>query len=991
MSHRFIVNQKYSSFNDKLIYQNTQNNYNTFRYYSSLIKNKNKNYKPTINTSSNIYNCPHKTGYIETESNLSNTNACSCINCTNTLNSNLNLNTYYYNLENSKKYHVNYKIFHMDKNSKNRFCSAKIKKKNNYNKDNEIYLNKYINTSSDEKINKRIQSSKGFLRKIDIELNQLLSNKTNKKQFLTIPKNHNNKKYLNLNFHNNNYIYDYISNDVKENNNIKKKLFFNTNHKSIDTNDMPNNDYINSFNNNMNLEQKDNFFKMIINNITRKVLFLNEKNDLLSDENTMNLLNNEEYYLYQKLNNFFKDNYSIKKFSKSILDEKNGNKYLLPLFNTKILSKYNYGKNEELEHKNKIKKNKFNNYNLINELNDLNDMNNKNKFNKKIITVNSKTNLYKENKKLNIVEFPLNLDGLPEKINKKKIINLSNDKNNIKYLLNKRKKEKNLLLNKDILNSDNNNPKDNLTNMNSDRKVTNTLDNFILESTKKIEKCDFTPIKTKITPKKTKDISKNNTIYLNRLKRIKNFINKKYNHDYLDRKKEIVNREIDLDKENDISIISKNKNRNKRRSIGNNLKNKNEKSEEKKIDDDSIDINENDEKIVETNNNEENKENIDDKNKRDKKNSAKRLLNEKKRRETKRLLKINANLNLKNFDLDNNKITKNENEKNNKKLIMKKLILSGYDNLNDTSSSFDIEQEEQKLKELKRITMSNNIILKKNIQIEEKKLIVRIEKKKSKTIKLLYQYIKRNIKETIKKEKIKELLTQQEFRDAIDLLKTQIDKTREFSNDESNKIITPVTDDEIVDMLYTGLMKEEENLNESQKSKNPRKSTYIPSVHLKGKNEEKKENKKEEEKESEEVIKIKREREKEKEKLKIMVNEMTLSNELRFHIQETNNKELRERFQTLLSQIESYQNLNMTEYVEAIKNNYLLLKEEMNKILSDKEMEDRINGFVTNLDIERNVMESKWNYLSNKLTIIDNKFMSVLEKLRNYDVNNEEN
>ena len=63
----------------------------------------------------------------------------------------------------------------------------------------------------------------------------------------------------------------------------------------------------------------------------------------------------------------------------------------------------------------------------------------------------------------------------------------------------------------------------------------------------------------------------------------------------------------------------------------------------------------------------------------------------------------------------------------------------------------------------------------------------------------------------------------------------------------------------------------------------------------------------------------------------------------------------------------------------------------MNKILSDKEMEDRINGFVTNLDIERNVMESKWNYLSNKLTIIDNKFMSVLEKLRNYDVNNEEN
>ena len=64
----------------------------------------------------------------------------------------------------------------------------------------------------------------------------------------------------------------------------------------------------------------------------------------------------------------------------------------------------------------------------------------------------------------------------------------------------------------------------------------------------------------------------------------------------------------------------------------------------------------------------------------------------------------------------------------------------------------------------------------------------------------------------------------------------------------------------------------------------------------------------------------------------------------------------------------------MTDYVEAIKNNYLLLKEEMNKIISDKETEERINWFMTNLDIERNVLESKWYYLSSKLNIIDNKF-----------------
>ena len=71
----------------------------------------------------------------------------------------------------------------------------------------------------------------------------------------------------------------------------------------------------------------------------------------------------------------------------------------------------------------------------------------------------------------------------------------------------------------------------------------------------------------------------------------------------------------------------------------------------------------------------------------------------------------------------------------------------------------------------------------------------------------------------------------------------------------------------------------------------------------------------------------------------------------------------------------------MSDYVQAIKNNYILLKEEMNKIINDKEMEDRINGFVTNLDIERNVLESKWNYLSDKLNIIDNRFQIIMQHL----------
>ena len=961
MSQPIIVNKEYSTFKTK-----NNNNSNSFRYYSSLIKKNNENNKYIINNSSDIDNNPNKIGYIETESNFSKINACTCINCTNTLNS--NINNYYKNLDNSKhgKYSLGYKIFHMDKNSKNRFFSAKISNKKN-NKYNEIYLNNYINSSSDEKISKRIQSSNGFLRKIDFELNQLLSNRT-KKEVSTMRKSYNNQKNVNLNFHNNNYIYDYISNDINNKKNIKKQLFFqHNNNKNKDIDDINKKESINLFNSNNNSEKNNNYFKVIINNIIRKVEFLNEKNDNLSDENTMNLLNNEEYYLYKKLNNFFKENYSIKKFSKSIIDEKTGNKYLLPLFNNKIISKYNNHKKEKHKNKNKIEKNRlYNDYHNNNLINEINNIENKNKPNKKIVTVYAKNKSYEQkSKKLNVLIYPSNIDILPEKINKKKKINLSYYKNKIKIFFNKKKKERDIILNKDKkLNIVTNHTKDNSMNMNNNAETTNTLDNFIFESTKKITIDNFTPIKNKIISKNVNESKNNKTVNISKTKHIKKFFDKKYNNIF-DKKKYIINKEKDLYKEHNISKIK----RDKKSSIDKNLKgNKNQQVKGK-----TLDNLEKEEKEEKTN------ENFNVNNK-DKRKSTLRLNYEKKIRETKRLLKINANLNLKNFQLDDNK--KNnliENEKQNRNLIKKKLMLEDNEN-NDLSSSFDIEKEEERLKELKKITISNNLILKKNIEIEEKKLLVRIEKKKDKTIKLLYQYINRNIKEAIKKEHIKILLTQSEFREAVDLLKTQINKTRELSSEEPNKVKKPVTDEEIIDILYIGMTKDVENMQNSQNNTSMRKSTYIPYVHLKGKSKEKKE--KEEEKESEEVIKIKLEREKEKEKLKIMVNEMTLSNELRFHIQETNNKELRERFQTLLSQIESYQNLNMAEYVEAIKNNYLLLKEEMNKIISDKEMEDRINGFVSNLDIERNVLESRWNYLSNKLNIIDNRFHSFLEKLK---------
>ena len=88
--------------------------------------------------------------------------------------------------------------------------------------------------------------------------------------------------------------------------------------------------------NSKNKSEKENNLITTINNITRKVEFLNTKNGVLSNENAMNLLTKEEFFLYKKLNEYFKDSCSIKKFSKSIFNAKDGNKYLLPLFNDNI-------------------------------------------------------------------------------------------------------------------------------------------------------------------------------------------------------------------------------------------------------------------------------------------------------------------------------------------------------------------------------------------------------------------------------------------------------------------------------------------------------------------------------------------------------------------------------------------------------------------------------------------------------------------------------
>ena len=83
------------------------------------------------------------------------------------------------------------------------------------------------------------------------------------------------------------YIFEYSLTDSKDNNQkIKKHIISNIN-KNKENN-------YNNFNIYNTREEKENDLNSIINNITRKVQFLNSKNNVLSDENTMNLLNFEE-------------------------------------------------------------------------------------------------------------------------------------------------------------------------------------------------------------------------------------------------------------------------------------------------------------------------------------------------------------------------------------------------------------------------------------------------------------------------------------------------------------------------------------------------------------------------------------------------------------------------------------------------------------------------------------------------------------------------
>jgi len=858
-------------------------------------------------------------------------------------------------------------------------------------KETKIYLNTFIDKSINQDKNQRIQTSRGFARKSEVETEKILNKKSKRLLTSNINGKQHHIKNLDLNVHKNKYRYDYISTE-KNQNILNKDIYYNliikyknAKKKNIQTNIS-------------NQTDRDKYFLSIINNITRKVQFLNNKNNFLSNENTMNLLNKEGLFLYRKLKEYFKDNFSIKKFSKSILDKKNGNKYLLPFFNEINLFKSNYEENN------------------LNETNKIDD--NFNEYNDRMIEQNNI-------KRNNIFEVYLNHQLKMQKQNNQ-VNNLYFQYNNEKFQF-ESPNQRNIKLNKSFDNNNNDLQKIyNLYNNNNNKKIV-VLKNH--DKNQLIEKQQYQEYKMKVIKENEYLI---NNYYKNSNKSTRAFLKKKPRFKY-----NFINNNI-------ISIrnINTHKNEESKQSKKNNIfkrQNKENKKENKKEDNSNkkIRFSYSEKKQIITNKNEETQK-VNDKSKDTKIVKEKNLglfrndsrKNKKENNELNENIKINkfACLSTKNYDeneqtLKINKTSSNEDIKN---LLLKgNNFFSEYSGkfwnnrnsyyYNDKSNDNDenelnnnenenkkLEKKSKKIKsnsktvettkkeennitlDLKNIAMSNNFILKETLKNEENKLISKIEKKKNNTLKLLYSFLKSHLKNLIfEKGQIKELLKKPEFKKNFDLLKLQMNQLNELSNQNSNEVkrnTKSLTDDDIIDIICN----EFNNQNHKKVELDKPKSNYKASLHLKkrlSRKRQKTDIKKEEKKEEKPYININIA--KENEKLELMATELSLQNELKHHIRETYNNEFKARFQNILEKIESYQGLSANDYVETFKNNYSSLKEEMDEILRDKEKEERINNFMTHLDSDRNIFEKKWNFCNDKIYVIDNKFQTSFGRYQN--------
>ena len=116
---------------------------------------------------------------------------------------------------------------------------------------------------------------------------------------------------------------------------------------------------------------------------------------------------------------------------------------------------------------------------------------------------------------------------------------------------------------------------------------------------------------------------------------------------------------------------------------------------------------------------------------------------------------------------------------------------------------------------------------------------------------------------------------------------------------------------------------------------------------------------------------------------KAVINELTLTNELKYQIKMANDDESRERFKYLLDQIRQLKKLDVNSYINSILDNYNIYKGEINDLIKAKEMEERINKFKNNLCSQREKYISKRNIMNKKFCVKDCTFQSSMIDIEN--------
>ena len=307
-----------------------------------------------------------------------------------------------------------------------------------------------------------------------------------------------------------------------------------------------------------------------------------------------------------------------------------------------------------------------------------------------------------------------------------------------------------------------------------------------------------------------------------------------------------------------------------------------------------------------------------------------------------------------------------------------------------------------------------------NSNANVQKLMRQNRKKINKYLFEIFQYIAKiaNI-ENFKKEDLTKLLIDKDFRNTFRLLKEQIIRQRELvrdsldpeGKDKKKKIY--IKDMEIINYLYKYITdknslfyksiykrikkeqkEEEEKLNKEnnyekmfdmlkKSSKDEIKSRQY-SLYTRNRKGYAEDNNKKRKFESKKFFKKKINRVdlefiSQDEKKRLIMGEINLTNEIRYQISISHDKESKEKFKNLLNKIESLRNLSGDEYVKSLKKNFLMFKDEAEDILKAKEIEERLNGFINDLNDQRNNLKDKQRFIMSWLLIKDNKFLSSFE------------